>query len=287
MATIITNQATLNYKYGSVSASSVSNITSARIGGSFGIEKTSLNNSYRVGQNLTYIITFNNSGAALENVTVVDDLGSYEFNNNTVTPLDFVGPAQLFINGTFSANLTPILIENGVSFLINSLPAGANAQIIYQARPNEFAGPCCECTITNTVSAQCDCPCNTPATASHTVLGECYADVRIAKSVCPNPIVCGEAVTYVFDISNYGNIPATDVVLIDTFTPPLTDLTILLNGVEIDASDYSYNNGILTIPGEGSTLDLTIPAATSNQNPNTGEFTIIPGKIQIIVTGNL
>ena len=287
MATIITNQATLNYKYGRTSVSTVSNVTSATIGGSFEIEKTSLNSNYRIGQNLTYIVSFNNNGPALENITVSDDLGSYQFNNITLTPLNFVGPAQLFINGVFSENLTPIFIDNGISFFIDNLPTNANAQIIYQAVPNEFADSGCQSEITNTVTAQCECPCNTPATASHTISGECYADVRIAKSICPNPIICGEAVTYVFDISNYGNIPATDVVLTDTFTPPLTNLIVTLNGVELSQPDYSYNNGVLTIPGEDSTLDLTVPAATSNQNPNTGEYTVIPGKIQIIVKGNL
>ncbi len=287
MATIITNQATLNYRFGSVSTSTVSNITAAVIEGSFDLEKTALNESYRAGQNITYFINVSNNGPVLENLTVDDNLGSYEFGELILTPLDYVGPARLFINGAFVSNLTPIAEENGITFLISSIPAGGNAQIIYQAKTNEFAGCCCGCEITNTVSAECDCTCNTPAVASNTIIADCFADLRIVKSVCPNPIVCGENISYVFDITNYGNIPATDVVLTDVFTPPLTDLTVIFNGEEIPATDYSYVVGVLTIPGEGSSLDLTVPASTCEQDPATGVITATPGKIQIIVSGTI
>ncbi|MBE6692248.1 MAG: DUF11 domain-containing protein [Ruminococcaceae bacterium] len=287
MATIITNQATLNYRYGGVSASTVSNITSAVFGASLDIEKTSLNESYRVGEGLTYIITLNNSGAALDEVTVSDNLGSYNFNGTILTPLTYTGPARLFVNGVFVSELTPEIDENEIIFFIENLPANANAQIVYQATPNQFANRCCGDFITNTATAECNCPCNIPASSSNTLTADCFADVRIVKSVCPNPIICGEEVTYIFDISNYGNIPATDVVLTDTFNPPLTDITVSLNVNPLSPLDYSYINGTLTIPSEDSSLDLTVPAATCVQNPQTGEITIVPGNIQIVVSGNI
>ena len=35
----------------------------------------------------------------------------------------------------------------------------------------------------------------------------------------PNPIADGDTITYTFTIHNYGNTPATDVVLTDRFDP--------------------------------------------------------------------
>ncbi len=287
MATIITNQATLNYKYGSVSASTVSNITSAVFGSSLDIDKTSLNESYRVGQSVTYIISLENSGSALDDITVSDNLGSYTFNGRILTPLTYTGPARLFVNGVFVSELTPEIEANEISFFIDNLPANSNAQIVYQATPNQYARRCCGDSITNTATSECDCPCNIPASASYTLCADCFADVRIVKSVCPNPVICGEEITYIFDISNYGNIPATDVVLTDTFNPPLTDIIVSLNGTPLSQSDYSYINGTLTIPSANSSLDLTVPAATCVQNPQTGEITVVPGNIQIVVSGNI
>ena len=287
MATIITNQATLNYRFGTVSASTVSNITSAVIGGSYEIEKTSINNSYRIGENITYVITLKNNGGALENITVADDLGGFIFNSNYLKPLDYVGPADLFINGNLVSSITPAEDENGITFEIGNIPAGGIAQIIYQAKPNAYAGICCGDEIINTATTECNCPCNPTVGASHTLTAECYADVRITKSVCPNPIVCGGEITYVFDITNYGNIAATDVVLTDIFNPPLSDIKVYFDGVELSENDYDYVNGELTIPEPDSDVNLTIPAATCVRDPQTGEVSQEPGKIQMIVNGRL
>jgi uncharacterized repeat protein (TIGR01451 family) len=288
MATIITNQATINYKFGTVSASAVSNITSAAIVGSFEIEKTSLNNTYRIGENITYIITLKNNGSVLDELSVTDDLGSFEFNNLSLKALDFVGPAELFINGNFISTLIPVVDFNGITFKINNFPAGGTAQIIYLAKPNAYAGICCGDEIENSVTAECNCPCNNlPLSTSNVLIAECFADVRIAKSVCPNPIVCGDEITYMFDITNYGNIDATDVVLTDTFEPPLTDLKVYLDAVELSENDYTYVNGTLTIPSPDGELDLTIAAATCERDPQTGETSLDPGNTKIIVMGKI
>lgn len=289
MATIITNRATVNYNYGTSAAVAVSNVTSTVLNGVLSIEKTSLSDNYRIGQELTYIITVSNNGASLaEDITVVDDLGSYQVNGSYITPLTFIGNAQLFINGVFDSILMPTAGENSIIFDIPSIPAGGNAQIIYQARVNEFANGEAGSEITNTACADfdCGCPCNEPICDSYTVTANEFAELRIVKSVCPNPVVCGETLTYVIDIYNYGNIAATDVVITDTFDPALSDLAVRVDGVIIPETDYNYVGGVLTLPNAAGD-EITVPAATFAQDPTTGVVTVTPGRIQVIVTGTV
>ena len=288
MATIITNQATLNYRYGGETAvTTVSNIASTVLDNLVEISKTALNPTYRMDDNITYIINVNNRGAAVDTITVRDNLGTYTEEAAQYTPLTYGGVANLYINGVLSNNLTVTTDANGVAFVITGIPAGSNAQIIYQGRVNRFADMECGGFITNTITAECDCLCNIEAEDSYTVAAECYADVGIFKSVCPNPIVCGEELTYVFDIYNYGNIDAEDVVLTDTFDPALADITVLVDGVEVPATNYTYVGGLLTLPAEGSGYTLTVPAATFARDEQTGEFLVNPGRLQITVKGTV
>jgi len=288
MATIITNQATLNYRYGDeLSVTTVSNIASATLNGSLDINKTSLNDGYRFDEVLTYVINLNNTGAAISNITVTDDLGTYQFNGNSYTPLTYTGTAQLFVNGVLSGGLTVNTVGNNLVFSIDSLPANSDAQIIYQVRVNGFADIECGSVITNTATTQCNCLCNILSESSNSLVAECYADVRIFKSICPNPIICGEEVSYIIDIYNYGNIDAEDVVLTDTFNPILTDISVYANGVLIPQGEYSYINGVLTFPAPGSDYELIVPAATFTRNMQTGEYMINPGHLQITVSGNI
>ncbi len=289
MATIITNQARLNYRYGTATATAVSNVTSTILNSQLSVSKTALSDCYRIGQNITYIISItNNNSRSASDIMVADDLGTYNASCGEVTPLDFIGPAQLFINGVFRSAIAPTIEENGIVFEIDSLPANSNAQIIYIAQVNEYANGAIGSVITNTVIVDnnCDCPCEIPSSDSTTVPVCQYADVRIVKSICPNPVICGERLTYTFTLYNYGNIPATDVVLTDTFEPALTDLEVTINGVFIPSEDYDYVNGTLTLPADDSEYEITIPAATFSRNANCA-ITVTPGSVQITVSGNI
>lgn len=285
MATIITNQATINYRFRNAAATAVSNTATTVLGAQVEISKNSLTEVYRPQQIITYIIGITNRGSALTDVGVVDDLGTYTENGNSYTPLTYIGPAQLYINGAFNSVITPDVEENGISFEIANIPAGGNAQIVYQVRVNGFAGVEEGSEITNTAIVDCNCPCDVTDSDSHTIRAEGFADIRIIKSVCPNPVGCGEELTYVFDIYNYGNIPANNVVLTDRFEPALSDIAVSVNGVSIPDEDFSYVNGVLTLPAAGSDYEITVPAATFERNDTTGEYEITPGQIQIIVTG--
>lgn len=289
MATIISNQATLNYRYGTLNATAVSNIVTAPIGTQLTVEKTSLTETYRIGQDITYVISISNNGSSESgDLTVFDDLGGFTFNGNEVTPLTYLGPAQLFINGVFSRDIEPTFNENGIIFELDGLGTNANLQIIYRARANEFASGEEDSVITNTVTVEnnCFCPCDEPASDSNAIVSEDFADVRIVKSVCPNPIICGEELTFTFEISNYGNVEAREITLTDTFVPLLNDITVSINGVIIPESDYDYENGVLTLPNENGD-EITIPPAEFLRNPTTGVVSIIPSKITITVSGTL
>ncbi len=289
MATIITNRAVVNYNFGSVSDTAISNVTSTVLNGPLSIEKNSLTSNYRIGSLVTYLITVSNpSSNTTGAVTVTDNLGNFVLNGATVTPLTFVSPASLFINGVFISEINPVISANKITFTLNSIPAGSNAQIMYQARINDRAPLASGSSITNTstVTFVCNCPCETAVSDSHTIYADEFADLRITKSVCPNPVICGEELTYFIDVYNYGTIPATDVILTDTFTPPLTDIRVTINGVLIPAEDYDYIGGTLTLPNETGE-EIIVPAATFTLDNETGVVSVEPGHVQITVIGTI
>lgn len=141
MATQITNQASLTFDYGSQSGTAVSNIATATLEGPLSADKTSLGSSYRPGDTVTYILTMRNiANTALTDINVEDNLGTYTAPNvQSVTPLTYVGPAQLYIDGMFVMELTPNIGSNRITFTIPVLPANSNAMLVYRAIVNEAA----------------------------------------------------------------------------------------------------------------------------------------------------
>ncbi len=289
MATIINNRATVNYRYGANTGATVSNTTDVSVNNALEIQKTSLSQTYRNGQEITYIISLQNESSGNITITVSDDLGTYTFNCDDYTPLTFTGTARLFINGIYHSALNPTEDDHELIFSNIVIPANGNALILYSARINQFAD-CSEASeITNTATAFicCDCPCAQSVSDSNTISAESFAEIRLIKSGCPNTVVCGEELSYLIDIYNYGNLPATDVILTDTFTPPLSDITVSADGIIIPESDYSYINGTLTIPNQSGETELTVPAATFTHNPVTGIVEVTPGRLQIVIKGTI
>ena len=285
MAQIITNQASIAYRYNNQSASAVSNVASAVLNDTLGVEKVSLENVYRLGDEITYVITItNDGGSALTNVSVTDDLGTYTVGTQTVTPLTYTGPAILFIDGVYNGNITPTVGADGINFNVVALSAGSVAQIIYKAAVNNFAPLDTGAQVTNIVTVTAN-SINAPVSDSNTITVGNYADVTITKSMTPSDIVDGDVLTYTFVINNYGNTEATDIVLTDTFDPAPENITVQINGVAAPATDYSYVNGVLTLPTAPGATELSLPSATITQNPTTGEVTVTPSSLTVTVTG--
>ena len=277
---IITNQANLTYTYGTTTASVASNVATAELNATLSAAKRVLDESYRQNSDLTYILSFENGGnSAITDLPVLDNLGAYTPAGATapVQPLTYTGPAALYIDGAFSAELTPAVQDGGVLFTIPEIPAGSNALLVYQATVNSFAPLAPGSKIENTASIGT----TDPLTVSATVPVESYADVAITKEMAPDPVSTGDMMTVTFTIENRGNAEATGLVLTDDFPLALSDAAVTVNGAPI--TDFSFENNTLTLPS-GTQTTLSVPAATFTQD-ETGAVTVTPGRLTVVFSG--
>ena len=238
---IFSNQATLTYNGNTTN----SNIAYGEILDVLEAAKTAIEGTYTPGELVTYVVTLRNTAtAALNGLTVTDDLGGYQLNGNTVYPLTYeAGSATLFVDGVLQPAPTvtegPPLTVTGIN-----IPGGADAVLVYQARANAYADPAVGGTIVNTVTVTGD-GLNTPVTATETVTAAEAPALTITKSITPTQVVDNERVTYTFVIQNTGNqaVVATDnAAITDTFDPILTALAVTFNGVTwTQGVQYNYD----------------------------------------------
>lgn len=280
---IFTNRATLSYNGSTIS----SNTVTGEVLGRITVSKTAIGEDYTVGDPITYTVSVvNTSDSVINGVTVSDDLGAYAFEGATLVPLDYLeGSAVYFVNGVPQGAATvevgPPLVISGIN-----IPAGGNALIVYQATPNGFASPEAGGSITNTATASGDGIC-TADEASTTVEAAQGASLSINKAIEPTPVVENGVVTYTLTVQNMGNtaIVSTDSVIInDVFDPVLSNITVTLNGVALDVTQYTYNE----TTGEFATADgvITVPAATFTRDES-GLFTTEAGVSVLTVSGNI
>ena len=284
MARTFQNQATLTYGENTV----VSNITSGTIEDAVTLSKTALTPTYDRDCPITYIINLrNDTDTLLGGLTVTDNLGAYTQGAETRYPLTYVpSSTRQYRDGLEVAPPTtaggPPLVFSDVS-----VNPGGNTVIIYQARANAYAPYAQGSTITNTATltgGEC-----ISAEDSETVTVVSEPIITITKNLCPTSLNRCDAVRYTFTLENYGNTPlvATDgAIFSDTFTPVLCNLVATFNGtVWTDDVEYTYDEA----SGLFRTNDtyITVPAATVTQNPDTGEFAIVPGVSTLVVAGNI
>jgi len=287
MATI-ENFATVRYTSNGVESTAVSNLAEIALESSVSITKAPLSVTYGEDDVLTYILTVQNtSGVALTGLRIEDDLGTFAFNTLRLTPLTYAGDAILLINGQ---NATAQLAVDDTDpfmlvFTVQSLPAGATANIVYNTRINEYAPLEANATIINTATLSADAEC-AQGTASATVTAESGARLSVLKQMTPNPVVCGDTLTYSIKIYNYGNTPAENLQVTDAFDPAPANITVTRNGVTVPATAYTYENGVLTVPAIATEGD-TIPAAVYTRDTETGVVTVIPGLVEYVITGTI
>ena len=284
MATVFTNQATLNYNGSTVQ----SNITTGSIEGVLSMTKAAVEASYSAGSTVTYIVSIvNNGSAAVSNITLTDNLGAYTFNQTSVVPLSYVdGTIRYYINGEMQS-APAVTSTDGLVVLGLSIPANGNIILVYSAQVNEFAPLNTDGEIINTVSLSSARAENTSATETITADGS--AILSILKAVTPATIVENGEISYTFQLQNAGNTAVTEAdnaTVTDTFTPTLSNISVMFNGESLtQGTGYTYDEAT----GVFSTADgvISIPAATFTQDPTTGAWTVTPGSSTLVITGTI
>ncbi len=278
-----TNQATLSYAGNVVS----SNIAVGEIVETLSATKTAFPETYRQGDNITYVVNLVNSGTTpITNLTLTDDLGGYEFDGATVYPLTYVdGSVKVFENGA-AAVIAPT-VTPGPPLVIEGIevPAGGATSVVYTAEANGYAPLGTGGSIVNTASATG----NGTAEASATVTPAEEAELAIMKSITPSAVRNNSNVVYTFTIQNFGTSEAgadVQVKVTDTFDPVLSSLTASLDGTPMTSvTDYTYSE--TTGLFETTEGFITVPAATPTQDPTTGIWTVTPGETTLTVSGTI
>lgn len=281
---IFTNQAILSYRNGTVS----SNVVTGEIVEVLSATKNALLPTYSSGDTVTYVISLYNSGSTpLTGVTVSDDLGAYTFGATTLVPLTYVnGSVAYYLNGVLQA--PPTVTSTGTELIIGDLavPAGGYSLLVYEARVNDFAPLSTGGQIVNTATVTSG---GESVTAQETISVANEPLLAITKGVNPATVSENGQLTYTFTVQNFGNVDATaadDLVISDTFDPVLDPITVSYNGVLwTQGTEYTYNS----VTGEFATVggNITVPAATYSQNPDTGEWNVVPGTAVLVVTGTV
>ncbi len=284
MATF-TNQATLTYAGGTA----ISNIATGELLETLSATKTAVTQTYRAGDNVTYVVSLVNTGTtAFNDLTVTDNLGGYTVGTTTVYPLTYVADTLLyFVNGVLQPTPT-ITDEQPLTVTGITVPASGNVTLVYDTVVNANAPIDVDDTVTNEVTVTGN-GLTTPITADETITAAATANLTISKTITPAVVTENGRVTYTLTVQNYGNtavVATDDAVITDDFDPILTDLVVTFNGTTWEQpTNYTYNEttGLFqTVAGQ-----ITVPAATFTQNPETGEVTTIPGTAVLTVTGTI
>jgi uncharacterized repeat protein (TIGR01451 family) len=281
---IFTNQAILSYRNGAVS----SNVVTGEILETLSATKNSLLDTYSAGDTVTYVIGLFNSGASpVKGVTVTDDLGAYLFNGTALVPLSYVeGSLNYYQNGVLQPD--PTVSAGGTALTVSNItvPANGFAQLVYQARVNEFAPTDLGGQITNTATATVG---GERVVAQETITANEAPLLGINKGISPSTVTDNGQLTYTFTVQNFGNAEAGAeemLTLTDAFDPILDPITVTYNGTALtEGVEYNYDEttGLFaTTPGS-----ITVPAATIVQDPVTGEFNVTPGVATLVVTGTV
>lgn len=268
MATI-TNQASVSFSYEGSSETKTNNSNivthSTRDQYSISVEKTSTTDCFRVGENISYIVTVKNTGCdCLNNFMISDNLGGDEDYLSYV-----VGSARIFINGLMH-EITPTSVSPLEFDVSERLEKDASFILQYNALVRrDISSDVLEITNEVTVNAS-SCGCNSEeittvtGTASATVSKCEYAEVLITKAISNDSVCCGDEVDYLITLTNTGTVDATNVVVTDQLPAMFTATEIHMenngNHYIFAKSEYDIDDAnFLTLPNATGTVIL-VPA---------------------------
>lgn len=279
-----TNTATVSYSGGSVN----SNTVFGTIRDELTAVKTAVNESYTVGDRMTYIISLVSSGGCgFTDLSLTDDLGAYYSGSARLTPLSYnSGTVRYYVNGILK-DPPSVLQGQNLMFTGISVPADGNALIIYEATVTRYAQVNDGGVITNTVTV-CGDGVSRRITASSAVRANTSPVLTVSKAVCPSVVSARGSVTYTFTIQNSGNREAEaddDVILTDAFEPRLNITSVTFNGAQWRSPEnYTYS----AVTGEFSTVSgqITVPAASYDTDTD-GGLIITPGVSTLVINGTL
>lgn len=271
MATILNNAATLTYNSGDNTGSAASNVVSTSLLDSYSItaEKFTANDSFRPGENITYLVTVTNTGTQpVFAVQVTDDLGG-----GADTPLSYLQGSALIIDDGVVTQVVPTSVSPLVIALPDALQSGESITVLYVAQVSAAIADDVQ-SVTNTAqatarqgSAAGEVVESEPS--SVTIDREDFAQIDIIKAVDKAVVASGDTLTYTFTIENSGNIEATNVVITDTLPEEFTITAVRseTNGVVTvyDPSDYTVGaDNTLVLPT--GTATITVPPRTEAGN---------------------
>jgi len=246
-----TNNATLSYTYaggGTQQTQSNDVITTMQDVFSLTVRKTASPETYRVGENIAYLVQVTNTGSLpLTTVVLADDLANGQ--------LSYVpGSAQLVDDAIVTA-LTPTTTDPLAFALPQPLAVGETVTLVYLSRVSDaLTTPLPD--ITNTVTgsaAGADA-----VSDSATITAEQYASLSIVKAADRSEVAPGDTLNYSLTITNSGTLPAESVYIEDVLPANIASVDAVYlsvdGGPETASTNYSYDptTRLFVLPSTGT-----------------------------------
>jgi len=272
----ILNSANVSYTFAGAGSSTEvsSNVTQTNVtySSSISITKMALSSGFVPGENLSFMLRITNTGTdTLSNVVITDNLGvGSDPARADLVPMEYVvGSAAQSINHEPWEIVSPSATSPLLTFDVSSIASGDVVEITYSAQVlGSYTGD----TITSTASATADGIAGEVSDSVDNTLTEAsFAHLVVEKEGSSDDISTGEPFTYTITITNSGNIDATGIVVTDYIPSDflLESVEMIQNGTTTPltpVTDYTLQDGLLTIPASGSSLSFVISPAGSSTN---------------------
>ncbi len=178
--------------------------------------------------NLTYTLTYGNTGQSTATNTIISD----------VTPLD-----TTFVSASPAPTSAPAVGQAGtVTWNVGSLPVGGSGVVTLVVKVSASIGSTIDNTAYSIKSDQ-----NAPTFGNPVSTSVANAVLTLSKSASPNPVAPGGSLTYTLILHNGGSVTASNVVVNEGYDP---------NGVY--SSDSTSPSGCATFQGAPDNDQWTI-----------------------------